>query len=145
LKYHGRAGVAGPLGTLLAERWLAAPGCAVDGVLPVPLHPARLRERGFNQSALLAQGLAERLARPLHTDLLWRGRATAPQVGLSPEERLNNVTGAFRAAPGVRGGRWLLVDDVCTTGATLEACAAALRDQGARAVWAITLAHPFHG
>ncbi|MGH2543928.1 MAG: ComF family protein, partial [Ardenticatenaceae bacterium] len=115
----------------------------VDGLLPIPLHSMRLRERGFNQSALLAEVMAAALLYPVRDDLLWRERATAPQVGLKPEERQRNVQGAFRAVPDAAGGAWLLVDDVCTTGATLEASAHALRAQGARAVWAITLARPF--
>ncbi len=142
LKYEWRSDLAAPLGTLLAGRWEDAAGSDVDGVLPVPLHASRQRERGFNQSRLLAEVLTIRLEFPLHVELLWRERATIPQVGLNWQERRQNVAGAFRAAPAVAGGRWLLVDDVCTSGATLEASAHALREQGASAVWAITLARP---
>ncbi len=145
LKYHKRRALALPLGTLLAQRWQAAPAGTVDGILPVPLHPERLRERGFNQSELLAQSVAGTLGVPLRGDLLWRERATVPQVGLSRQERLLNVADAFCAHPDAAGGRWLLVDDVCTTGATLEASAHALREQGACSLWALTLARAYHG
>ncbi len=141
LKYQGRTTLAVPLGEMLAERWRAA-GTAVDGLVPVPLHPDRQRERGFNQSDLLAHAMAEPLGLPVWADLLQRVRPTRPQVGLARQERLQNVADAFRASPEVEGGRWLLVDDVCTTSATLEACAQALRLRGAGAVWAITLARP---
>jgi ComF family protein len=108
----------------------------------VPLHPDRQRERGFNQSDLLAHAMADPLGLSVRADLLQRVRPTRPQVGLARQERLQNVADAFRARPEVEGGRWLLVDDVCTTSATLEACAQALRLRGAGAVWAITLARP---
>jgi ComF family protein len=142
LKYDGVKEVAEPLGRLLAERWQAAPGARVAGIIPVPLHPARQEERGFNQSALLARALAEVLALPVREELLSRSRATVPQVGLPRAERLKNVAGAFRATPEAAGQPWLLVDDVCTSGATLDASASALRAQGARAIWAITVARP---
>lgn len=141
LKYERRAALAAPLGERLAARW-RADGTRVDGLVPVPLHPERERERGFNQSERLAEAMSEPLGLPVRTELLHRARATRPQVGLARGERLANVAAAFLATPGVAGGRWLLVDDVCTTSATLEACAEALRAQGASAVWAITLARP---
>lgn len=142
LKYNRRRALAQPLGDLLAAHWRHAPGAPLDALLPVPLHPARLQERGFNQSALLAEAMAPHLALPVRTDLLQRTRATRPQVGLGRQERLHNVADAFSALPDAAGGSWLLVDDVCTTGATLQACAAALHAQGAPTVWAITLARP---
>ncbi len=103
LKYDGYAALAAPLGALLASRWQERPGAAIQGLLPVPLHPDRQKARGFNQSALLARAMAGPLNVPLRDDLLWRERATLPQVGLSPKERLDNVAGAFRAAPGASG------------------------------------------
>lgn len=139
LKYRGRRRSAEILGRLLSEAWLARPAAPVDGVLPVPLHPDRERERGFNQAAALAEQVATRLERPLYLDRLERRRSTPPQVGAGRAERRTNVADAF-VARDVEGGHWLLVDDVCTSGATLEACAAALREAGAAGVSALALA-----
>lgn len=139
LKYRGRRRSAEKLGVLLAEAWLARPTYPVDGLIPVPLHPDRERERGFNQAVALAEAVAARLDRPLCLDRLDRRRSTPPQVGSGRAERWANVAGAF-VARDVAGGRWLLVDDVCTSGATLEACAAALREAGAARVCALVLA-----
>jgi ComF family protein len=130
LKYRRHRHLAGPLGALLA----AAAPTGVDAVVPVPLHPLRRRERGFNQSELLALEVGRRLDRPLAADALRRTRDTPRQTGLSPRERLANVRGAFAAGARLDGRRLLLVDDVCTTGATLYACAGALRRAGASAV-----------
>lgn len=140
-KYAGRRDTGTRLAALLVERWQDAP-IAVDGVIPVPLHEARERERGYNQSRVLAEPFACQAGLPLRPGVLERTRPTPPQVGLDRAGRLDNVAGAFQATIEALGGRWLLVDDVCTTGATLEACAAALRSAGATSVWAITLARP---
>jgi hypothetical protein len=111
---------------------------------PVPLHAERHRERGFNQSQLLAATLARHAGLPLDVKGLVRTRATAPQVGLGFHERKTNVDRAFHwQGERLLSTRVLLIDDVCTTGATLEACASALRDAGAGAIWALTLARPF--
>jgi ComF family protein len=111
-------------------------------LIPVPLAPARERERGFNQSRLLAAALAERWSVPLGADWLVRTRATRTQTRLTPGERLRNVAGAFRAVPvarrELRGAHVVLVDDVVTTAATMNACAAALVDAGARIVSYVT-------
>jgi ComF family protein len=124
--------------------WLHAPWCrelaeAADLVLPVPLHPRRLRERGFNQALLLAQGLAPA---KLKRDLLRRVRHTKPQAGLNPKERGENVKGAFALThPSlVAGKNLLLVDDVLTTGATVRECAKVLLKAGAARVDIITVA-----
>lgn len=116
-----------------------APG---DVLCPVPLHGVRARSRGFNQAALLAAGLARRLRLPCATRVVRRVRFTRTQTHLTASERLSNVAGAFsvRRPAAVRGKRWLLVDDVMTTGATVDACAAALLDAGALSVRVVTLA-----
>ena len=107
-------------------------------VLPVPLAQSRERERGFNQSERLARALAERWRIPARCDVLARARATR----LTPEERLANVSGAFRVCEAqrqaVRNAHVVLVDDVVTTAATLNACAAALVAGGARIVSYVT-------
>ncbi len=139
-KYTGRTDLAGPLAALMAAFWERHP-LPADLVVPIPLHPNRQRERGFNQAGLLAQAFAAQTGLPLALDGLARVRETAPQVGLSAQERRDNVRGAFHAwGDAWAGRRPLLVDDVCTTGATLEACAAALRSAGSRSVYALTLA-----
>jgi ComF family protein len=140
LKYNGISAAAGPLAGLMVEGWphWATP---VDLALPVALHPARVHERGYNQATLLARHLSRELSLPLQEDGLARIRHTRPQVGLSAGERRHNVTGAFQADPAtVAGKRILLVDDVCTTGATLDAAAGALLAAGARGVFAYCLA-----
>jgi ComF family protein len=140
LKYRGRTSLAEPLGELLSARWRAGP-LPADLIVPVPLHASRLRERGYNQSTLLAQQLSHASGLPLVESALKRIRATSPQVTLNAAERKVNVSNAFEASGDiVRGRQVLLVDDVCTTGATLGSSSIALRQSGAASVWAITLA-----
>jgi ComF family protein len=119
-----------------------------DLILPVPLHPGRLKERGFNQSGLLAAGLARRLRAPVSFDVIERKSRTQPQTRLTRRERLKNLKGAFElsGARGVRGRRVLLVDDVFTTGATLSECARTLKKKGgASEVNAITVTRALLG
>jgi ComF family protein len=137
-KYAARTDLAGVLGELLAEASLPVAG-RVERVLPLPLHPARLRARGFNQSALLAAPVARALGSPLDCDALRRIRPTRDQAGLPRVERANNVRGAF-AARALPGARVLLIDDVRTTGATLAAAGEALLHAGASEVRSLVLA-----
>lgn len=140
LKYRRARDLAGLLGRIMGDYWQDQP-IPADVIVPVPLHPARERARGYNQSALLARGLAEVTELPVRNDLLARIRATAPQVELGAEARRENVRGAFCCEGGSATGlHVLLIDDVCTTGATLEACSQALHTGGASSVWALTLA-----
>ncbi len=140
LKYHRNVG----LGEVLARPLIQ---CAqdnqwsVDIVLPVPLSLARLAERGYNQASLLARPVALRLGAAYHPNGLTRVRNTASQVGLSSEMRKQNVEKAFRADRRRVGGKSVLViDDVTTTGATMDACASALIEAGANRVFGLTLA-----
>ena len=120
-------------------------GWALDLVVPVPLNPIRLEERGYNQSALLARPVAFALAVPFTTFALKRIRNTQSQVELSAQQRKINVQGAFEAEPEiVRGKRILLVDDVTTTGSTLRECSLALKEGGSLEVYCLTLARPIH-
>ncbi len=136
------------LAPLLAGWMLRAGGAllaACDLLVPVPLHRRRLVLRGFNQAVLLARPLARAAGRPLLLDALVRRRPTPSQQGLSARARRANVTAAAFAVPprrraALRGRAVLLVDDVCTTGATLDACARVLRAAGAARVDALVLA-----
>jgi len=118
----------------------------MDGVVAVPLHPARLRERGYCQSDLLARELARGLRLPYWRGAVARLRHTRPQVGLTVAERWDNMRDAFACrSEGVIAQRVILIDDVCTTGATLDACTQALRAGGARSVWGLVLARSMPG
>lgn len=132
------------LGATLRDHPLAR---EFEVVVPVPLHRPRLRERGFNQSDVLAQASARALGIPCILDAVRRFRKTEQQAKLRRRsERAANVAGAFTVdrPEAIRGRRVLLVDDVITTGATVGACADALRTSGATDVFAAALAHPFH-
>ncbi len=137
LKYRGRLDYLPPLAALLAEGARSHFG-KVEVVVPVPMHPERLRRRGVNPPELLAEPLARALGVPLVPEHLVRVRDTVPQASLAEAEREANVRGAFegRAVP----GRVLLVDDVRTTGATLRSAAGALHRAGARHVRVLALA-----
>jgi ComF family protein len=143
-KYAGRKSLNQTLGMLMGYAWQLYPELRpVDAILPIPLHPRTARERGYNQAGLLASTLIPILDRPILDSLLVRVRRTTPQFNLRKTDRLNNLNGAFGLAPGhpsIKGLRLLLVDDVCTTGATLKECARALRRAGAASVKALVLA-----
>ena len=137
IKYDGRRSLARPLATLIRQRCCAVLEGA-DIVVPVPLHPSRRRSRGFNQALDLARHLGPPAVRPLK-----RTRATPSQTSLPAAQRHRNMRNAFapaRRARGVDGMIVVLVDDVSTTGATIEACARVLTEMGAREVRAVTAA-----
>jgi len=119
---------------------------AIDWITPVALAPKRLRSRGYNQSALIAKKIAARIGLPYSDRILTRVRETHTQVGLNAEERHQNMVDAFTADPTLcRGKSILLIDDISTTGATLNACARALRAAGAVKVFCFTVARTdFH-
>lgn len=138
-KYQHSREMAGPLGEMLVRFWQQMPLTA-EVIIPVPLHSRRLRERGFNQSMLLAQQLEQAAGLPILSDVLRRIKYTLSQARLDGHQRKQNVAGAFVCSKGVQDRTVLLVDDVCTTGATLEASSMALKAGGAKSVWALTLA-----
>lgn len=151
LKYHNKIQLAGPMELFLFEYFLDTfDPETVDGIIPVPLHPRRMRQRGFNQSYLLVRHWeqwavscgAGRFVKKVRRDILFRKRWTPPQTGLGRKARLKNLNNAFGIADRkrVRGKRLLLVDDVYTTGATVGACAKVLMASGAEQVQVLTLA-----
>jgi ComF family protein len=142
MKYRNRPGLARVMGRRVAcacsHRFRGERGI----IVPVPLHRARKRERGYNQSELLAQELAREIGWPLVAEALARVRPTRSQATLSREERAGNVRGAFvvRRREAVQGKRCILVDDVVTTGATANECSRVLLEAGAAEVMLVTVA-----
>jgi ComF family protein len=140
LKLGRPRALARPLGDLVREQCAATLPETPDVLVPVPLGRARERERGFNQAALVAERLGERLGIRVRPRWLVRLRATAPQSELDADARRKNVTGAFAAPSTVAGAHVAIVDDVVTTGATVAECARALRRAGARRVGVLAVA-----
>ncbi len=152
LKYGNRPTLAEPLARLMADYWRAHP-IPVDLITAVPLHPARQRERGYNQADLLARAFGRMIGVPVGSAVLKRVRHTRPQVSLNAAQRRENMQNAFVATPPtqfskrqgddslvVSGRHILVIDDVRTTGSTLEGCSLALKAAGAASVWGFTLA-----
>ncbi|HJU63782.1 MAG TPA: ComF family protein [Candidatus Binatia bacterium] len=142
-KYGRKVSLGKPLGRLMAhgcQEFLEA--SSIDLIIPVPLHPKRLRWRGFNQSLLLARQVSRMREVPVDPFLLYRSRETPPQTQLTEEERRKNVRGAFAldAAKPLKGKSVLVVDDVYTSGATVNECSRVLVRGGAKAVHVLTLA-----
>jgi competence protein ComFC len=138
-KFNGETARAPHFGPLIAS---ACESIGVDAVLaPVPLHPRRKRQRGYDQTAMLAREVSKRTGQQVFTGLR-KGRDTPQQVGLSRAERSLNLLDAFDLAPGVSSPETvILIDDVATTGATLTECAIALRNGGSTRVAAVVIAH----
>jgi len=148
LKYDSDLLIAEDLSILLTRMLLklpeSVPGSAA--LLPVPLHPNRLRSRGFNQSEYLCRKTARKLGLKLETRALRRIKETIPQHGLGQAERAQNMSGAFSADPRLAGGRdFLIVDDIFTSGSTLREAALALKAAGASSVHGLTLARALLG
>ncbi|MBI1299488.1 ComF family protein [bacterium] len=145
-KYRNQPELAEPLSRYLVAIFQQPPWTeithTIDGCVPVPLHPKRLAERGYNQAALLAASFAERVRLPVTEAWLSRNRETTSQATLTADQRRQNIAGAFSTSTAVKGKRILVIDDVTTTGATLTACAYALRGAGAAAVYGMALATP---
>jgi ComF family protein len=145
LKYRNLKAISPCLAELLADYLRSNP---LDGnaLTYVPLHPRRLRERGYNQSRLLAGELSRRIALPVIEDCLIRVKQAQPQVRAHDvQERQRNVADAFVCRDEkVNGKQLILIDDVCTSGATLESCAVALKSKGVASVWGLTLAREIY-
>lgn len=142
LKYHGQADAAEVLGCLAAAAWQES-GNSADVIVPVPLFAARAAGRGYNQSELLAGVAGRQLGLPVLGQALVRVRDTLAQYGLGKAARQRNAAGAFAPGPdigGVSGRRVLLLDDIITTGATMQSCAGVLRECGAAEVYGLAVA-----
>lgn len=143
LKYGGWAGVADEMAERMSR--LSWPEDVIEeraGIVPIPLASARKRERGYNQSELLARGLSQRWRIPVWDGVVDRSRETSSQTRLTPEERQGNVAGSFQIRGGklesLAGAHIIVVDDVVTTAATLNECAKVLYDAGARIISYVT-------
>lgn len=136
LKFHGVKRISKALGRLLLDLDLPE----TDGILPVPLTIKRLKERGFNQSLLIARVISGETAAPLLIDVLAKKKETLPQIGLSAKERLLNLKNAFEVKGDISSLRLMLVDDVMTTGATVTECSKVLMKAGAKEVIVLTAA-----
>lgn len=141
-KYNQQTQLRYPLALLVLEGLSGSAAHAPHIIVPVPLHRSRLRQRGFNQAVLLGKVLSQQMSLPMLPDALVRTRPTEPQIKLSATERRLNVKGAFsvRRADSVAGKRVLLLDDVMTTGSTMDECARELKKAGAEAVFATAIA-----
>jgi ComF family protein len=140
LKYRRNIGIGEALASQMAE-FVRSLGWNVDMLVPVPLGKKRLKERGYNQVGLVAQPLAYEIGWIYAPNVLWKSRETRSQVGLSISQRKENVLGAYQAdLEMVRRKSILLMDDVATTGSTVQSCAQTLQSAGALDVYAITIA-----
>jgi ComF family protein len=139
MKYQGYFALADPLAEIMIQAW-SRWYTQIDMVVPIPLHAERKRQRGYNQAELLVRAIRRSLKWDCVPEALHRHRRTAPQVGLNIGQRQRNVRGAFLADEDlIAGKRILLVDDVCTTGSTLDSAARVLLDAGAISVYAYCL------
>lgn len=146
LKYSGEKNLARPLARYLVTAFHELPwrdiAPTVDFIVPVPLHTERLDERGYNQAELIAKAFGQSIGLPVETSYLRRSRHSQSQVNLQFDERQANVKDAFQTTANLSDKRIVLVDDVYTTGATLNECARALRRAGVIEVYGLTLAMP---
>lgn len=148
LKYDGMTTLGVELGRKLGEKLRERAAVGIDGVIPVPLHSTKLRERGYNQSEYIARGIREVTGIPVYSSLLQRHKYTTSQTQLNATERKENVGDAFsvnkRYLVDIHGKTFLIVDDVITTGATIEACAEVLMKNGAAKAFAGSVALAEH-
>lgn len=145
LKYHSQLAIAPALGECLSRAAASAP--RPDRLIPMPLHASRIRERGFNHATEIARDVAKRLGLPLDTATAQRIRDTPPQMGLKHDARRRNMRGAFTCSGNIQGQHIALIDDVMTTGTSLDELAATLKRAGAREVtcWVVARTLPPSG
>ena len=142
LKYEERARIGSFLGKVLGERLPLKTIQELDYLIPVPLHPVKFRDRGFNQAEWIAIGVGKAIQKPVQTGLMKRMKYTISQTTLNREERLNNMKQAFRITKDVTDKKIGIVDDVLTTGSTISSMASVLKDAGAKTIVALTVATP---
>ena len=142
LKYEERARIGSFLGKVLGERLHLKTIQELDYLIPVPLHPIKFRDRGFNQAEWIAIGVGKAIQKPVQTGLMKRMKYTISQTTLNREERLNNMKQAFRITKDVTDKKIGIVDDVLTTGSTISSMASVLKDAGAKTIVALTVATP---
>ena len=142
LKYEERARVGFFLGELLGDQLQKKPIQELDYLIPVPLHPVKFRDRGFNQARWIADGLGKAVQKPVRTKLMKRIKHTISQTTLDKKERLNNMKKAFKINRNVTDKNIGIVDDVLTTGSTISSMASILKDAGAKTIVALTVATP---
>lgn len=146
LKYGHQLRIARWFGTELISRLRDRPDAwhEIDAILPMPLHSARMKTRGFNQSLEIARPLADALNKPLAPTIAWRNRDTPPQAALSREDRQHNMRNAFECRSDLAGKTVLIIDDVLTTGSSANELARVLRLHGARRVIVACAARTHH-
>ena len=142
LKYEERARIGFFLGKLLGDRLHEKTIQQLDYLIPVPLHPVKFRDRGFNQARYIADGLGKAVQKPVRTKLMKRIKHTISQTTLDRKERLNNMIKAFKINQDVTDKNIGIVDDVLTTGSTISSMASILKDAGAKTIVALTVATP---
>tara|TARA_B110000914_G_scaffold195059_1_gene183480 strand:- start:16 stop:594 length:579 start_codon:yes stop_codon:yes gene_type:complete len=142
LKYEERARIGFFLGKLLGDRLHEKRIQELDYLIPVPLHPVKFRERGFNQAEWIATGLGQAIQKPVYRKLMKRIKHTISQTTLDRKERLNNMKKAFKFNQDVTDKNIGIVDDVLTTGSTISSMASILKDAGAKTIVALTVATP---
>ena len=142
LKYEDRARIGFFLGKLLGDQLHNKTIQELDYLIPVPLHPVKFRDRGFNQAKWIADGLGKAVQKPVYTKLMKRIKHTISQTTLDRKERLKNMKKAFRINQDVTAKNIGIVDDVLTTGSTISSMASILKDAGAKTIVALTVATP---
>jgi ComF family protein len=142
LKYEERARIGFFLGELLGDQLHKRTIQKLDYLIPVPLHPVKFRDRGFNQARWIADGLGKAVQKPVCTKLMKRVKHTISQTTLDRKERLNNMKKAFKINRDVTDKNIGIVDDVLTTGSTISSMASILKDAGAKTIVALTVATP---
>ena len=142
LKYEERARIGFFLGELLGDQLHKKTIQELDYLIPVPLHPVKFRDRGFNQARWIADGLGKAVQKPVRSKLMKRIKHTISQTTLDRKERLNNMKKAFKINRNVTDKNIGIVDDVLTTGSTISSMASILKDAGAKTIVALTVATP---
>jgi len=144
MKFKNNLAIANLFGTLMAEHILKNYQRLPDLIIPMPLHPRRLRFRGYNQAELLTQVISKKTKIPMHRSIVFRKRYTPPQHTLSAKLRIKNMRNVFQIKENVEGKHILVIDDVITTGASVRALSQTINDAGARTIDVYSIARTIH-